>query len=137
MKALVALAAAIEIPTGLVLIFDPSVFMRLLFGAEMSGPYEALGPLAGFALLALAIACWPSRVADGPAAPAVRALLAFSALCALYLAYQGAFGDNTGILLWPAAASHALVALSLFWCWLARKALDRGRSSAAVRDLNQ
>ncbi len=130
MKALVALAAAIEIPTGLVLIFDPSVFMRLLFGADMAGSYETLGPLAGFALLALALACWPSRGAAAPAAPAVRALLAFSLLCALYLAYQGVFGARTGILLWPAAASHAIVALALLWCWLATKSVDRGRSTA-------
>jgi hypothetical protein len=67
MKNLVFLAAALEIPTGAVLIFAPSDFTQLLFGAEMSGPGQALAPLAGFALLALAIACWPLRGASGAA----------------------------------------------------------------------
>ena len=89
MKNLVILAAALEIPTGMVLIFAPSDFTQLLFGAEMSGAGQALAPLAGFALVALAVACWPVRGVPGPSAAAVRALLAFSFLCAVYLAYQG------------------------------------------------
>lgn len=125
MKMLVTLAAAVEIPTGLVLIFAPSVFMRLLFGADMSGPDRALGPLAGFALLALAIACWPSRAAAAPAVSAIRALLAFSLLCVVYLAYRGVSGDKSGILLWPAAAGHAVIALLLLWCWLTKSASGR------------
>ena len=121
MKTLVAIAAAIEIPTGLVLILAPALFMRLLFGADAAGPGEAIGPLAGFALFALAIACWPPRGA-APAAPsAILALLVFSVLCAAYLIHQSVFGGKTGILLWPAAAGHALVAVLLLWRWLTTK----------------
>jgi heme A synthase len=119
MKTLVTLAAAIEIPTGLVLIFDPGRFMWLLFGVDMPGAGEALGPLAGFALFALAIACWPSRTAIAPAASAVRALLSFSLLCVAYLAYVAVSGVRTGVLLWPAAVGHAVVALLLLWRLLA------------------
>ena len=122
---LVAVAAAIEIPTGLALIFAPSMFMRLLFGADMSGPGEALGPLAGIALFALAIACWPSRSGVAPASSAVLALIAFSLLCAVYLTHKGIFGVETGILLWPAAAGHAGIAVLLVWRWLATNAIDR------------
>ena len=122
---IVALVAAIEIPTGLVLVFDPFLFMRLLFGIDTTGPDTALGPLAGFALLALAIACWPWRSAAAPAASAVRALLAFSLLCVVYLAYRGVSGAETGVLLWPAAASHAGVAFLLLWCRLATKGIER------------
>ena len=122
MKRLVAIAAAIEIPTGLVLIFAPAMFMRLLFGAGAADPGEAIGPLAGSALSALAIACWPPRGA-APAAPsAILALLVFSVLCAAYLTHQSVFGGRTGILLWPAAAGHALVAVLLLWRWLTTKA---------------
>ena len=63
MKYLVMLAVAIEIPTALVLIFEPSIFTELLFAAESPGPGNALAPLAGFGLVALAIACWPSSEA--------------------------------------------------------------------------
>lgn len=117
-KKLVTIAAAIEIPTGLVLILAPSVFTRLLFAADMSGPAQALSPLAGFALFAVAIACWPSRDAAVPSASAVRALLAFSLLCTVYLISQGMSADAIGPLLWPAAAGHAVLTLFLLWCWL-------------------
>ena len=122
MKMLVALAAAIEIPTALVLIAYPALFTRLLFGADVSAADQALGPLAGFALIALAVACWPSRNAAAPPLSAVLALLAFSLLCVLYLAYYGATGARTGLLLWPAAAGHAVVALLLLWCSRATRA---------------
>jgi hypothetical protein len=51
MKYFVTLAAAIEIPTGVLSIFEPSIFTKLLFAGEMSGPGNALGPLAGFGSL--------------------------------------------------------------------------------------
>ena len=41
--------------TGLVLIIRPSLFVWLLFAAELSEAGQALGRLAGFALLALAV----------------------------------------------------------------------------------
>jgi hypothetical protein len=89
MKHLVTFVAAIEIPTGVVLIFKPSVLTNLLFAGELSGPGNALGPLAGFGLVALAIACSPSRGDSAPARSAVRALPIFSLLCAGYLTYCG------------------------------------------------
>jgi hypothetical protein len=54
---LVGLAAAIEAITGLFLIISPSLLVWLLLGAELSSPGQALGRVAGFALLALACAC--------------------------------------------------------------------------------
>ena len=125
LKLLVTLAAAIEIPTALVLISYPALFTRLLFGADISAADQALGPLAGFALIALAIACWPSRNVETPPLSTILALLAFSLLCVLYLAYRGATGASAGILLWPATIGHAVVALLLVWCWRATKVIDR------------
>jgi hypothetical protein len=127
MKKLVMIAAAVEIPTALILILAPSVFTRLLFAADISDAGKALAPLAGFALFALAIASWPSRGASVPATSAVRALLVFSLLCTVYLAYRGVVGANTGPLLWPAAAGHAVLTLGLLWCWLT----SRQRSAAS------
>jgi hypothetical protein len=90
----VAVAAGVEAVTGLVLIIRPSVFVWLLFGAELSGAGQALGRLAGFALLALALACWPGGGAD--VRSALRALLVFSVLVTLYLAYLGIAGGLAG-----------------------------------------
>ena len=120
MKKLVIVAAAVEIPTGLVLILAPSIFTRLLFAGDLSDAGEALAPLAGIGLFALAIACWPSG-ASAPAASAVRALLAFSLLCTVYLTYRGVSEDNTGPLLWPAAAGHAVLTILLLWSWMASR----------------
>ena len=131
MKILVALAAAIEIPTALVLISYPALFTQLLFGADISAADQALGPLAGFALIALAIACWPSRKAAAPPLSTVLALLAFSLLCVLYLSYRGATGASTGILLWPATIGHAVVALLLLWCWQRQGLSAEGSEGAA------
>lgn len=115
---MLALAAGTEVVTGLALIVAPSVVARLLFGGDLSGPGQALGTLAGFGLLALALACWPARDAAGSAAPALRGMLLFSLLAALYLAYRGVVGGAVGLLLWPAAAFHAVLALLLARVWL-------------------
>jgi hypothetical protein len=118
MKFLIAFAVAIELPTGLILILAPAIFMRLIFGHEGSGSDQVLGPLAGVALLALAVACWPTHRVASPAKNTVMALLLFSALCAVYLAYNGIVGARIGLLLWPAASGHALIAVMLAWRWL-------------------
>jgi len=113
----VAVAAGVEVVTGLVLIIRPSLFVRLLFGAELSAGGQALGRLAGFALLALALACWPGGGADVTSAR--RALLVFSVLVTLYLAYLGIAGALAGILLWPAVALHATLTILLSRDWFA------------------
>jgi len=117
MTTLLMLAAGTEVLTGLVLIGAPSGFARLLFGGGLSAPGLALAPLAGIALLALAVACWPVRHAAGSAAHAVRAMLLFSLLAALYLIYRGIGGETVGPLLWPAAVFHAVLALLLGRAW--------------------
>jgi hypothetical protein len=107
----VTVAAAVEVVTGLVLIVRPSLFGRLLFGAEFSGPGPALCRLAGFALLALAYACWPRLRADRKSA--IQALVVFSLLSAIYLFYLGIGRGLAGPLLWPAGAIHAALAMIL------------------------
>jgi len=108
---LLKVAAGLEVGTGLVLIASPSAFTRLLFGSELASPGPGLGRLAGFALFALAVACWPADAV--PAEPARRGMLLFSGLCAAYLVMRGIRGGATGPLLWPAAALHAGFALLL------------------------
>jgi hypothetical protein len=115
LKALLRLAAGLEVGTGLVLIASPTAFSRLLFGSDLASPGPGLGRLAGFALLALALACWPSR--DASAGPALRGMLLFSALCAAYLIYRGIRGGATGPVLWPGAFLHACFALLLARAW--------------------
>lgn len=111
----VAAAAAIEVPTAGMLVAAPDVFAHLLLGEELSGAGEAIGRLAGISLLALALACWPRGTSPRQAAQPVLALLVFSVLCALFLTYKGIGAERAGVLLWPAAATHAAIAGLLFW----------------------
>jgi uncharacterized membrane protein YtjA (UPF0391 family) len=114
----IALAAAVEVGTGLVLIIAPSLFARLLLGVELSEPGQIVGRLAGFALIALVLACWPHGGIEGAAASSLRALLVFSVLVALYLVYLGIGGGFAGPILWPAALLHFVVAIFLAHAWV-------------------
>ncbi|MDE5446437.1 hypothetical protein GWG65_34775 [Bradyrhizobium sp. CSA207] len=101
----VTTAVAIEIAaTGLILVLSPLLFGRLVFGGELSEPGQALGRLAGIALLGLASTSWPDRSAR----PVARAMLAYNLLAAVYLSYLGIIGTLVGVLLWPAVVLHLL-----------------------------
>jgi len=97
--------------TGLVVILAPGLLAQLLFGADVAGVGVAYGRVLGMTLLALVIACWPH--AGAVSRPALHAVLAYNVLAALYLAWIGFAHRPVGILLWPAVAEHALVALLL------------------------
>jgi hypothetical protein len=107
----VAIAAAIEAATGAALIADPSVVVRLLIGASLSGGGVPIGRVCGFALLSLGLACRPSRTVV--TAHVASALLTYNLLTALYLGYLGVMAGFSGYLLWPACVLHALLALLL------------------------
>lgn len=117
----IAVAAAIEAGTGLVLVSFPSVFVRLLLGVELSEPGQIVGRLTGFALIALVMACWPRAGTEGTAASTLPALLVFSALVALYLIYLGIGGQFVGLMLWPAVVLHSVVAILLARAWMATR----------------
>jgi len=114
-----ALGAASEAAAGLILAVAPALFIRLLMGVALSGVGIALGRLTGFALIALGVACWPLAAASGRA-PAVRALLVYSALATVYLATLGVDGRLVGVLLWPAIVAHAMLTLLLARAWFGR-----------------
>jgi Ca2+/Na+ antiporter len=127
-RKILALAAVVESGTGLFLVIDPALVAALLLGAEVSGAGTLLGRCFGIALLALGLACWPSRQRAESGAPAFRAMLIYNVLISLYLAYLGTVGHLGGLLLWPGVALHAVVALLLGWTWR-----DERRTRATVR----
>jgi hypothetical protein len=67
--------------------------------------------VGGFALIALGLACWPSRV--GASAQAIWSLFTYDLLVTLYLGYLGAEGGFAGALVWPAFGLHALLTFLL------------------------
>jgi len=61
----------VEVGTGVVLMIDPAIVLRLLLGEDFAPAGALLGRFFGIALLALGVACWPSRQRaeiDSPAA---------------------------------------------------------------------
>ena len=105
MKKMLALAAAGEAAFGLLLLVYPPIVVRLLFGAEIAGAGIVMSRVAGIALIALGVACWPGTPLVG--------MLTYSAAVTLYLAYVGFAGGLTGILLWPAVVLHVILTVLL------------------------
>ncbi len=113
MRTLLAVTAATEGVTGVAVAIAPLLVVRLLFGAEPSGAGLAVSRLAGIALFALGLACWPARDASAGQTSALRAMSTYNVLATLYLSALGVRGDWVGPLLWPAAAAHAVLSA---WC---------------------
>jgi hypothetical protein len=103
-----AVTAAIEAGAGLGLLAFPDIAVKLLLGADISGASVPLGRVVGVALLALGVASWLAR---GHVASALTsAMLLYNCGVAAVLAMAGVSG-MTGVLLWPAVALHAVMAV--------------------------
>jgi hypothetical protein len=100
MKRVLAFAAVAEAATGAALLIVPSLVGRLLLGEELSGVALPVARVAGIALIALGIACWPGPPRIG--------MLIYSAAVTVFLAYVGLIGGG-GVLLWPAVVLHAIL----------------------------
>ena len=59
MKKVLIFAAVAEAATGLALLIVPSLVGQLLLGEELNGVAIPVARVAGIALVALGIACWP------------------------------------------------------------------------------
>ena len=101
MKWVLIFAAVGEAVTGLALLIVPSLVGRLLLGEELTGIAIPVARVAGIALIALGVACWPGTPLVG--------MLTYSVAVTLYLAYVGFTGVFTGKLLWPAVVLHVIL----------------------------
>lgn len=117
LRSLLKFTAIVEIGTGLALMVDPRFVVGLLVGPNLPAENIPMGRLPGIAILALGLACWPSGAAAEGWSPAIRGMLVYSVLIALFLVYLFKVGHLGGILLWPAVVLHAAVALLLIWTW--------------------
>ena len=101
MKSALTFAAIGEAVTGLALLIVPSFVGQLLLGEQLTGVAVPVARVAGIALIALGLACWPG--------PPLVGMLSYSVLATLYLAYLGVAGSLTGVLLWPAVVLHVIL----------------------------
>ena len=111
MNKLLTVTAVLEVATGLALLVVPSLVGRLLLGVELSGVAVVVARVAGIALIALGVACWPGRTA-------LCGMLTYNALATLYLACVGLGDQFTGELLWPVVILHAILTALLARAWL-------------------
>jgi hypothetical protein len=100
-RGVLVLAAVAEIATGAALLVVPSLVGQILLGAQLVDIAVTVARVAGIALVALGIACWPG--------PPMLGMLTYSAAVTLYLAYIGLWGASDGTLLWPAVVLHAIL----------------------------
>ena len=108
--------ALAEAGVGLTLLLSPPFVARLLLGVSLDAPAALIvGRIAGAALLSLGAACWLARD-DGPSRARrglIAAMLLYNSAAAAVLANAGAGVRLVGVLMWPAVALHAALAV---WC---------------------
>jgi len=117
-------AAWLEIIVGALFLTVPDLLCLLLFGAKPEAVGMPLGRFAGIALLALGIACLPSRDAASPR-NAVRGLFAFNGGVAVLFAWVGVASALRGFLLWPAVILHTIIAGALLPHLLAKGSVEQ------------
>lgn len=105
---LLRIVCAAEAATGLALLVHPPTVIGLLLGAGITGAGLVISRIAGIALIALALACWPGGTARG-----LQAMVVYSIGAAVYMAVVGLGGGPVGVLWWPACATHAVLAVLL------------------------
>jgi hypothetical protein len=81
---------------------------------ELAGVAIPVARVAGIALIALGIACWPG--------PPLVGMLIYSAIVGLYFAYLGFAVGFAGVFLWPAVALHAVLSILLGRAWFGAEA---------------
>ena len=113
---LLAFAAIAEAVTGVALIVVPSLVVKLLFGADITGIGVVTSRFAGLGLIALCVACG----AFESASRALYGMLTYSSLATLGLFYLAVGGKWNGPLLWPAVVMHAVLTLLLARVWVHR-----------------
>ena len=117
-KLFLSVTAVVEAATGLCLLILPAVLFAVLLGLDHATvDVIFIGRLAGAALLAIGIASWVARTdTRTPAQIGLLAgILSYNAAATLLLAYAGAVLKMMGVLLWPAVAIHAILAV---WCFI-------------------
>jgi hypothetical protein len=67
-------------------------------------------------MLCLAVGCW-QRAGETGRRQALVPLVTLSWLAAIFLVVTGLTGGNVGLLLWPAAALHLILAVLLTRTW--------------------
>lgn len=111
-KTVLALAAWFEILVGASFILVPDTQSQFLFAVTLEGTGVHFARLAGVALIALGIACLPSKRSETRQV-AARVLLVFNLAATILFASIALATTVHGVMLWPIVIVHAVIAISL------------------------
>ena len=131
-KTVVMLAAWLEIVAGASLVTALDVLCRALFATTPEGVGIPLARFAGVTLVALGIACRPSKGAE-PRRSAVLGLLVYNLGATVLLAWVTFATAFRGIMLWPVLVLHALIAAALLPQFLTRTGLSESMPAKDCR----
>ncbi len=116
LRTLLIVTALVETPIGVMLLVSPALVVALLLGVSLDAPAGLIvGRIAGAAVFSLGGACWLARD-DGPSRAQrglVAAMLLYNCGAGAVLAHAAAGVRLVGVLMWPAVALHAVLAV---WC---------------------
>jgi hypothetical protein len=127
-KLFLLITALVEAATGLCLLFLPTLLFAVLLGLyHPTADTVFTGRFAGAALLAIGIASWVARVDTRTPAQLglLTGILIYDAVASMLLAFAGSILKMNGVLLWPAVAIHALLAIWCFSCLRPEHHADR------------
>ena len=110
MKKLLIFTGVAEAVTGMALLLVPALVGHWLLGTELAGVSVIVARVAGIALLALGVGCWPGTPLCG--------MLTYNALGTVYFAYLAINGQWAGPLLWPVVGLHAVLTILLGRAWI-------------------
>jgi hypothetical protein len=116
MQNLLTVTAVIEMATGFVLVALPVPLVTLLLGSSLDSSVAlTVARIAGFALLALGVACWFARHdrLSSAARGLVGALVLYNAAIFTVLVHAGTALGLSAIGLWPTVLVHAAMTV---WC---------------------
>jgi hypothetical protein len=115
-RTLLIVTASVEMPIGVMLLLSPPLVARLILGASFDSPAAVIvGRVGSAALLSLSAACWLAR-GDGSSLALrglIAAMLLYNCAAGAVLTHAAASVGLVGVLMWPAVALHAVLAV---WC---------------------
>lgn len=111
-RTVLLIAAWFEIFVGASFVFALDAQSQLLFGVAAEGAGAGFGRLAGIALIAMGVACLPSRL-EKSRRHVARLLLVYNIGAASLIAWIGLTTTFHGVVLWPIVFVHTVIALAL------------------------
>jgi hypothetical protein len=111
-RLVLTIAAWVEILVGASFVLVLQSQSQLLFGTSLDDAGAGFGRVAGFALIALGVACLPSKIAV-TRLHAARVLLVYNIGAAILFAWIGLTTSLAGVVLWPVVTLHTVLAIAL------------------------